>query len=99
MGDVGPAPWGGCFRSSSVHGAWGDPLCCYFGIVLHISPDGKPRSLAGYKTEKKKKKKKGPDPISKTVTAFLGEKSFYEAKRRKFGAGGWSQRQNRDQKR
>lgn len=92
------------------HGAGvsGPPLCTGHGetrcaVILglyYTSPQME--SLAPWraiKPKKKKKKKKGPDPISKTVTAFLGEKSFYEAKRRKFGAGGWSQRQNRDQKR
>lgn len=50
MCDAGPVPWDECFGPSSVHGA----LHCYFGIALHISPDGKPRSPAGYKTKKEK---------------------------------------------
>lgn len=90
MCGAGPASWDECFGPSSVYGA----LHCYFGIALHVSPDGKARSPAGYKT----KKRKGPDPISKTATTFLGEKPFYKAEGRKFGAGGWSWRQNGDQK-
>lgn len=75
------------------------PLCmghCTVILGLHyISPQME--SLAPQPAIKQKKRK-GPDPISKTATMFLGEKSFYEAEWRKFGVGGWSWRQNGDQK-